>query len=312
MKKVEVVPYDPEWPHLFEVESARIKKVLGDNCFEIHHIGSTAVLGLAAKPIIDMIPVVRDIRLVDQANERMEQLGYEVRGENGILFRRFFSKNSDHLKEKFHLHIFEEGASDIERHLKFRDWINSHPEDKKAYAALKKELAVRYPEDIFNYVCGKDAFVAAIDSKTGFRGTRITKALKTREWERVHALRKEYFFNQGLTKDPEINFDAPDHFHYMFYKESEIIGYLHLELLEESQAILKMMIIDPLYRKQGLGKKFLIDIERWLQWKGVKKILVSSHEEAYPFYLKQGYQEFCQGQPKGRVGHYTAPLVKIF
>lgn len=89
---VKVVAYDAKWPQLFEEKAKLIKSALGENCIAIHHIGSTAVLGLSAKPIIDILPVVKNILQVDQANFAMEQLGYTAKGEYGIPFRRYFQK----------------------------------------------------------------------------------------------------------------------------------------------------------------------------------------------------------------------------
>ncbi len=80
MNIIEVVSYSDEWPKFFETEAKLIKQALGDNCLVIHHIGSTAVPGLASKPVIDMIPVVKNILQVDQATVAMKQLGYEAKG----------------------------------------------------------------------------------------------------------------------------------------------------------------------------------------------------------------------------------------
>lgn len=76
IRRVKVVPYDPNWPRQFSQEAQAIKACLGDNCIEIHHIGSTAVPGLAAKPVIDMLPVVLDVTEVDSVNDLMQKLGY--------------------------------------------------------------------------------------------------------------------------------------------------------------------------------------------------------------------------------------------
>lgn len=122
-EKVEVVPYDPSWPELFAAEAKRIREALGPNCTLIHHIGSTSVPGLSAKPIIDILPVVRDILEVDRVTEAMERLGYEAKGENGIAFRRFFEKGK---KVRTHnVHVYEEGDPEIDRYLRFRDWMRS-------------------------------------------------------------------------------------------------------------------------------------------------------------------------------------------
>ncbi|AHE65852.1 hypothetical protein Loa_00263 [Legionella oakridgensis ATCC 33761 = DSM 21215] len=199
---IEVVPYDFNWPLQFEQEAKKIKKALGNNCIEIHHIGSTSVPDLAAKPIIDMIPVVLELDKVDSANAAMQALGYEAKGEYGILFRRYFQKG-DNLRTH-HAHIFELGNPEIERHLKFRNWMRAHPDDRKAYAHLKKELAHQYPYDITAYCLGKENFITAIDKKAGFNGLRMVKALTAREWNKVRHFRQFYFLTkQGfLTLTP--------------------------------------------------------------------------------------------------------------
>ena len=90
---IEVVTYKNEWASMFKTEAQLIKQALGDNCLTVHHIGSTAVPGLAAKPIIDISPVVKSIQQVDQDTASMEQLGYEAKGEFGVLFRRYFQSS---------------------------------------------------------------------------------------------------------------------------------------------------------------------------------------------------------------------------
>ena len=193
-EKVEVVPYDPSWPELFAAEAKRIREALGPNCTLIHHIGSTSVPGLSAKPIIDILPVVRDILEVDRVTEAMERLGYEAKGENGIAFRRFFEKGK---KVRTHnVHVYEEGDPEIDRYLRFRDWMRSHEEDARRYAQLKLELATKFPRDILQYCLGKDAFVASIDAKDGFDGWRMVQALTDREWAAVRSLRQANFFKE--------------------------------------------------------------------------------------------------------------------
>ncbi|HHL2052078.1 TPA: GrpB family protein, partial [Legionella pneumophila] len=170
---IKVVSYDSNWPVQFEQEAERIKKALGSNCIEIHHIGSTSVPDLVAKPVIDMIPVVLDISKVDGANAAIRALGYEAKGEYGIPFRRYFQKGDNRLTH--HAHVFELGNPEIERHLKFRDWMRMHPKDREAYARLKQELARRYSDDITAYCLGKEDFIATIDKKAGFNGLRMVK-----------------------------------------------------------------------------------------------------------------------------------------
>lgn len=159
-----VTDYNPAWPSLFEEEAKRIRKIFGKNCMALHHIGSTAVPGLAAKPIIDMMPVVRNLAEVDAAKAAFERIGYAYLGEFGIAGRRYLRKGGD---ERTHqIHIFAESdTANVRRHLAFRDYLRTHEETRIAYATLKKMLARQYPYDIAAYCDGKDAFVKEVEAK---------------------------------------------------------------------------------------------------------------------------------------------------
>lgn len=197
---IKVVPYDANWPIKFAEEAKEIKIALGDNCIEIYHIGSTSVPGLSAKPVIDMVPVVLDITKVDNANAAMLALGYEAKGEYGMTFRRYFQKGGN--QRTHQVHAFEVGSPEIERHLKFRDWMRNHSEDSDGYARLKQELAHQHPDNIDAYCLGKDEFIASIDKKTRFNGLRMVKALTTQEWNAVRHFRQFYFFDKAGVSDP--------------------------------------------------------------------------------------------------------------
>jgi len=279
---------------MFEAEAKLIKQALGDNCVTIHHIGSTSVPGLSAKPIIDMLPVVRDILEVDRATKAMERLGYEAKGEYGIAFRRYFQKGKD--VRTHNVHVYEEGDPEIDRYLRFRDWMRSHEDDAKSYAKLKLELAMKFPQDILQYCFGKDAFVASIDAKDGFDGWRIVRALTDREWTAVRTLRQAYFFK--LKADPFAwTFEHKDHIHFVFYKNAEIIGYAHLQLWLGGRAALRIIVIDARYRNLGFGSQFVGLCERWLAHQGFKELLVQSSPEAYEFYHHLGYTKMPFNDP---------------
>jgi GrpB-like predicted nucleotidyltransferase (UPF0157 family) len=158
MRKIIVVPYNPDWPVQFRAEAAKIAAIFGPDLVSIHHIGSTSVPGLSAKPIIDMMPVVRDIEGVDLFNPAMIRLGYQPRGEYGIPGRRYFVKGSD-ANRTHHIHIFALGNPEVNRHLDFRDYLIAHPAEAQQYAALKAELARQFPHDIEGYMAGKDDFI---------------------------------------------------------------------------------------------------------------------------------------------------------
>ena len=213
---VEVVPYNPMWPKIFADEARLIKQALGSNCIEIYHIGATSVPGLSAKPIIDMLPIVLDISAVDKSSSAMEAIGYEVKGEYGIPFRRYFQK--DKAIRTHNVHVFEKDDVEIDKHLLFRDWMRTHQDDRDAYATLKIMLAAKYPNDITAYCLGKDEFIVNIITKTGFNKLSLRKALTDREWQAARHFRQKYFFDKIPVLDPYIwSFDDKDHVHFVCY-----------------------------------------------------------------------------------------------
>lgn len=159
-RTVQMVPYDPFWPVLFEAESKRIKELLGDVCVAVHHFGSTAVPHLCSKPKVDILAVVKSFSSFNP--QALTAIGYEARRDT-IPTGKYFTKETPH----FHLHLFEEGNPLIEKNLKFRDWLRAHPEDRDAYAALKKELAPQFNEhNGMAYCRAKTGFIESILQKS--------------------------------------------------------------------------------------------------------------------------------------------------
>lgn len=154
---VNVHPYDPNWLNDFLSESKKIKNILGELLIKNHHIGSTAVPNLMAKPIIDMMPEVSDLDLLDTKKKAFEDLGYEVMGELGIPGRRYFRKGGDNRTHQ--IHAFQAGDPNLIRHLAFRDYLIAHPVIAKEYGDLKFQIAQRCNHDIEQYCDEKDAFV---------------------------------------------------------------------------------------------------------------------------------------------------------
>lgn len=162
--RVVVNEHNENWDQKFKEESQKLKDILGDEIVEIHHIGSTSVKGLKAKPIIDIMPIVKDIEKVDSFNEQMGAIGYEGLGENGIKGRRYFRKGGEYRTHQ--VHVFQtDNHEDIDRHLAVRDYLRTHPEEAKQYGDLKERLAKQFPNDIESYVEGKDAFVKALENR---------------------------------------------------------------------------------------------------------------------------------------------------
>lgn len=127
----------------------------------IHHIGSTAVPGLCAKPVIDLMPEVSDLSVLDDCSASFEKLGYIVKGEFGIPGRRFYLKGL--IDRTHHIHAFEQGSEGLIRHLAVRDYLTAHPKIAQEYGALKKELAKRYSSDNDGYCEGKSQFMQNLE-----------------------------------------------------------------------------------------------------------------------------------------------------
>ncbi|AIF42851.1 GrpB family protein [Virgibacillus sp. SK37] len=163
MRKVQVCSYNPAWADRFNEEAVKLQQIFGDLLQHIYHIGSTSVPGLKAKPIIDIMPVVKDIEKVDSYNEGMQRIGYEPMGEYGIPRRRFFRKGGE--DRTHHVHIFEIDSPEAIRHLAFRDYLRVNPAISESYGNLKQHLATQFPTDMERYIEGKNDFVKEIEAK---------------------------------------------------------------------------------------------------------------------------------------------------
>jgi len=152
-----VVDYSAEWPTLYEHELALLREMLGNELVRAHHIGSTAVPGLAAKPVIDILLEVQSVERLDTFDNVMEQLGYQPHGEFGIPGRRYYPKGGD--DRTHHVHAFAVDDPHIEVHLAFRDYLRVHPASIIEYAAVKREAAVVHETDPEGYVAFKRDFV---------------------------------------------------------------------------------------------------------------------------------------------------------
>lgn len=158
-----VVQYNPEWPIAFRKEADAIKNILRGQVNYIHHIGSTSVPGLMAKPIIDIMLDVVDLDFLDSQSTAFEALGYEVKGELGIPGRRYFRKGGDNRTHQ--IHAFKTGDENLIRHLAFKEYLIAHPEVAKAYGHLKYQIAQTCNHDIEKYSDEKDPFIKEHEAK---------------------------------------------------------------------------------------------------------------------------------------------------
>lgn len=159
---VRVVPYDIQWPHVFAEERDRLAGVLGTGAAAVHHIGSTSVPGLCAKPVIDVLIETPDLGVIDRLTPRMEILGYVAKGEYGIPRRRYFSRPEGE-RPKVHVHVYASGDGQIGRHLRFRDYLRAHPDSAKRYCIVKQALAVEHGDNAEAYQSGKADYIDRVD-----------------------------------------------------------------------------------------------------------------------------------------------------
>ncbi len=151
-----VVDYDQAWPAQYAAEAARIRDALGAGLIGLDHIGSTAVPGLAARPIVDMMPLVASFEAAESLVPPMEMLGYHYFGEYGIPRRHYFNRPG------YHVHMLEPGSAQATGHIAFRDYLRAHPETAAAYASLKRRLAALHRDDRDGYTDAKAEFVQSI------------------------------------------------------------------------------------------------------------------------------------------------------
>ena len=164
--RVDLVDYDAAWPAMFQAEAARIRSAIGAlRAFDLEHFGSTAIPGLAAKPIIDIMVIAADQSRWPSLVEPIQRLGYVFWAENPRRDRMFFVKGMPPFGERRTHHVHVRTPVDASAALVFRDYLRGHPEDLSRYASLKRELAATRATDRDAYTDGKARFVEEIVRK---------------------------------------------------------------------------------------------------------------------------------------------------
>jgi GrpB-like predicted nucleotidyltransferase (UPF0157 family) len=173
---ITVVDPDPAWNTAFNDEAAALAGIFGNLLVAVHHVGSTAVPGLAAKPIIDILVVLKATDSIARFDEAMRALGYRIRGEcldaevPGTPGRFYYSKDTQGIRTH-HVHACAAGHSEVRDKLAFRDYLRTHPQQGAAYGVLKRRLALDYPHDNISYMRCKDLFVKSVleDARRWYR-----------------------------------------------------------------------------------------------------------------------------------------------
>lgn len=160
--KITLLEYSEQWPVLFRKETERIRFALNKKVIQLEHVGSTSVPGLCAKPIIDILLVVKDSANEQEYVPALEKAGYRlrIREPNWFEHRMFKGPDTD-----INLHVFSEGVSEIDRTLTFRNWLRTHPEDREFYARTKRKLAQKKWRHIQHYAEAKNPVIQKILAK---------------------------------------------------------------------------------------------------------------------------------------------------
>ncbi len=203
--------YTEQWNESFQKERKYLENVLGKNLISVHHIGSTAIRDICAKPQIDIAVEVHNLK----GAKILQEYGYIFKGEFNIPFRFFFSKN----EPQINLHVMLEGNHELDNFISFRDYLNSHKDECKIYADVKQNNKHLFREktenSIFNkYTLSKDEVIRGIIKRSGFDKICMRKV--------AHYLDFNYEKQVAEKNNLKINEDA---IRCVLYKGAEIIGY---------------------------------------------------------------------------------------
>lgn len=158
---VRLEEYNPNWELEYAKEAELLKKVLGKNIIEIEHIGSTSIKGLMAKPIIDIIIVLKDFNNIEEIERLLKDYGYQNHGQHGVEDRYFFTKGSEEARTHY-LHFTTPNSNTYYDQVYFKRFLLEHDDYLKEYCALKQKLASIYPEERSKYTEGKKELISKI------------------------------------------------------------------------------------------------------------------------------------------------------
>lgn len=163
---VKIVPYNSIRALIFEQEKQALQNMFGNRIFSIEHVGSTAVPGLPAKPIIDINAEITSLTDVQDFIEKLPELGYQYLPKRSYpipeyAYRQFFIKGPES-NRTHHLKLIERGSVELENSILFRDYLRTHADTREQYASLKRQLAEKYADDRDSYTESKSAFIQNI------------------------------------------------------------------------------------------------------------------------------------------------------
>jgi len=317
VRTITIAPYDESWSHEFEKIKREIASALPDIFISIEHVGSTAIPGLFAKPIID-IDIVIDIQNFDKVKMKLANVGYFHIGDLGIQGREAFKyKNKCHLMEH-HLCVCDKNADELKRHIALRDFLHNNKEYRDKYSYIKQEMAAKYPHDIDSYILGKQPVILEIYKKCGLDTTyKNTTGLITYRLATISDTKRlaELFWEQ-IEEEKPLNPDEKELFvcecaeyikHrlgvdlYCWIAESDKHLIAHINVIVAQKIPRPGKIVRkwgrlstvrtiPEYRNKGVGSALMEKVKSWSREQNLEELFVCPSERSVPFYERTGFK----------------------
>lgn len=318
----QIVPYDPEWPVRFEREAARLRSIVGFGRFEIHHVGSTAVPRLSAKPEIDILAVYHGAEISASTEQQLKDLGYR-RGGDLTPGHHFFKRDIDGLRTH-KLHLIQASHAKIAHLLTFRDKLRANDVLRSEYERLKIRLERENISGIREYLDGKEPFIDAVVAgrqfeveAKGLATTPICVAVEAADQpdiDRLLAISDAVAarlypgeFRRPLTGRALADTEAR-----MFVARDasrQALGCAALIDLPDGIAELKRMIVDPQHAGQGVGRKLLLGLLQTAKERGIRSVVLEvgiRNVEARRLYESVGFRD------RGPFGRYEQTPIATF
>lgn len=271
-RQIVIADYDPRWAARFEEERSRIGRYV-PWIVAMEHAGSTAVPGLAAKPIIDMLAAVRDLAEVEAGQKMLEDLGYEFLADPTLPERRYFRIRKG-VEHTHHLHIYGAAGFSERADLLFRDYLRAHSETARRYGALKRELADQFPEDPIAYTEAKADFVRQVVALALVeRGLRRSAAAIPSDYVIERAVPAHLAaVRELLAADGLVTEGLYEAFGFMVARDpTGIAGAAGLEIYGQG-ALLRSLVVQRAARGRGLGLALARAAIDWARELGVAQL----------------------------------------
>ena len=314
-RKIVVEPYREAWEQNFGDIEAEIRAALGELALRIEHVGSTAVPGMSAKPIIDIDVVIRDRSVLDRVISALAAIGYEHEGDLGIAGRDAFRYDGKEHLQKHHLYVCAEDSPELKRHIAFRDYLRTCPEAAREYSQIKEEAAALYPFDIEGYIRHKAPFIEKVYAEIGLGASvaeqdKCTSVIREAGREDIPAcvdiIRRSFLTvaeEYGITEENAPRFTAfavtedrlfrqldTEHRPMFIYERDGVpCGYYSLSMLGNGECELNNLAVLPQYRHRGIGKRLLAHAYGTARQQGCHTVHIGIVEENKP--LRKWYED---------------------